>query len=125
LEGTAIGPVEKHPRVGLGPRWRRALVVALVCAAALWGYRLGQNRSPLRWHTGNAYSVDAQITVEADGKAYAIPIDGYWNSADGLLHDHGRPDCLPPTGEIKNVRFAEVPVKVAGTGWGEVVFVDC
>jgi hypothetical protein len=100
--------------------------LSLVLVAALIGYGIGtHSRQTAHWHTGNGQSMPNQVTVQADGWAYAIPIDVAWDDDHGNFHDHGRPDCLPPNTSVANVRFKAIDVEPNGIHWRQVIFVTC
>ncbi|HSF27259.1 MAG TPA: hypothetical protein VLC50_07050 [Actinomycetes bacterium] len=100
-----------------------ALVGVLLAGAYLWGARHPQ----VSVHEGMALSMEAGISVEADGRLYAIPVDVRWQDERGLWHDHGRPECLPPVGigELGPVRFGTVTVATEPGRWTQTVWVSC
>lgn len=116
---TASGPAWNVPWIGI--------LVATAVLAGTVGYAAGGGRSGALVMTGSAHSGEAQVGVrDADGREYGIPLDMiFWMDAKGSLHDRGRPDCLPPPGQTKPLKFAAVDVSVEGVSWRPVVWVDC
>jgi hypothetical protein len=127
MDDTAHSAVLVERRAARSRARRVAVGVVAVGVIAVWwwGYRTGESQSPVRWHTGTAYSVDAQIAAQVDGWVYSIPLDVQWEDQTGTWHLGDRPECLPPTGNIASVRFAEVGFKLRDTGFRQVVFVSC
>jgi hypothetical protein len=122
-----------HPRSAAAPirqewhlRWL-AILVATALFAATAGYVGGGSRSGALVMTGTAYSGEAQAGVrDANGREYGIPLDMiFWVDSKGSLHDRGRPECLPPAGQTKPVKFAAVEVSIEGVTWRPVVWVSC
>jgi hypothetical protein len=107
---------------------RRAIgVLAVAIVAAVGGYLVGANRSGVSIHTGSAHSEQAQISITGeDGWVYNVPLDVNWTDASGAWHQDGRPDCLPPTGEVVGpIKFAATEVTVSGSKVRPVVWVWC
>ena len=107
-------------------RWL-AILVATALLAGVAGYVAGGSQSGVLVMTGSAHSGEGQVGVQdADGREYGIPLDMIsWVDSNGSLHDRGRPECLPPTGQSKPVKFAAVEVSVEGVTWRPVVWVSC
>ena len=96
--------------------------------AAVGGYLVGTNRSDVSIHTGKAYSQQAQISITGnDGWVYSVSVDDVnWTDSTGSWHQGGRPDCLPPSGELAApITFAATEVTVSGVTWRPVVWVSC
>ena len=111
------------PRQDIGRRIGAGLA-ALVAVAAV-GYWVGGERTTVE-RVGDAYSTEAQIAVESDGSTYEVPLDVPWRDRDGAWQlDGTRPDCLPPSGDIGDVRFATVAVEAQGLEFVHVVAVYC
>lgn len=74
-----------------------------------------------------ALSAEGAIGIDVGGWNYAIPKDGWWQGTDGAWRSDGRPECLPPTGQLEGpVRFEAVEVETQdGTAWRQVVWVSC
>jgi hypothetical protein len=112
-----------------GSMWRRAAIGALAVAilGATGGYLAGANRDAVSLHSGKAYSTPFQISITGeDGWVYDVPLDMNWTDGSGTWHQGGRPDCLPPTGELTApVTFAATEVTVNGVTWRPVVWVSC
>lgn len=93
--------------------------------AGYTGYALGTSGSAVRVLTGHAYSAPGEISVEADGLWYDVPLDVPWMGANGDFNDGSRPACLPPKGRIARVKFGVSQASLGGSGWGAVVWVSC
>ena len=108
-------------------RTRRAVAgaLALLVVGAALGYGLGSWRGGVSEHVGDAVSTETQISIQTDDWTYAVPLDVQWTDAEGGWHSGSRPECLPPGGEIRDIRFAAVPVETRGTGFRQVVAVFC
>lgn len=105
---------------------RRVLAaLTLLLAAASVGYWLGTSRSDVSEQIGDAYSTELQIGIQTGDWSYEVPLDVQWTDAQGGWHSGSRPECLPPTGVVPNIRFAFVPVETRGMGFREVVAVFC
>ena len=107
---------------------RRPLAGVIAAGLMLAGCAAGTDRansSNVTFHTGIPWSADDQISVEADGWTYSIPLDVTWIDAQGTWHQGERPACLPPDGASGPVRFASIDVTVEGNSWRQVVFVAC
>ena len=102
------------------------VLVALLAAAGV-GFGASSIVHGVSYHTGTAYSAEAQIGAMADGTSYAVPLTVPWLAVDGAWHDGGdRPACLPPTFvDVETLRFATTRVTVEGTTWDQVIWVDC
>jgi len=107
-------------------RWTLGVsaVGAVLLVGGVVGYRMRASQPTERWHTGTAWSGEFQIITEVDGRGYEIPLSVRWRDNESW-RERGRPDCLPPNGEVVPVRFAETTVKIDGVSWRRVVFVDC
>ena len=115
---TNITGNQWNPRVLAG-------AVALTLVAGVVGYAFGSSRSGVFETVGSAHSTEAQISLEADGWTYAIPLDVMWSDATGW-HEGGRPKCLPPSdADLEGIRVSAVPVETRGMGFREVVAVHC
>lgn len=128
---TSVGesPAPSWPTVDDGGQSRKWAIGVCALAAVFLiggvvGYRIRASQPTVHWHTGTAWSGEFQIATEVDGWSYDIPLSVPWRDNESWRLD-GRPDCLPPTGEIVPVRFAETTVKIDGASWRQVVFVDC
>ncbi len=105
---------------------RRYLAVTLagvLLIGVILGYWIGTERSGVSEHVGRAYATEAQIAIETDDWTYSVPLDVNWRDRGGTWHS-GRPSCLPPGADVRDVRFAAVPVEV-GIGFRQVVAVFC
>lgn len=113
--------------IALDTTMRRAAaggIVLLLFGAAL-GYWIGTSRSGASEHVGEAYSTEVQIGIQTEDWSYEVPLDVQWTDAQGVWHSGSRPECLPPTGVLPDVRFAAVPVETRGIGFRQVVAVFC
>ncbi len=73
------------------------VLVALLAAAGV-GFGVSSIVHGVSYHTGTAYSAEAQIGATVNGTGYAVPLSLPWLAVDGAWHDGGdRPACLPPT----------------------------
>ena len=99
--------------------------VGVLAAGAVVGYLVGTSRSGVSELVGDAYSTEAGITIMAEGAAYEVPLNVTWRDADGRWVSGGRPECLPPSGGLSDIRFAAVPWKTSGIGGNVVVAVFC
>src|SRR4051794_39214090 len=109
-------------------RRRRVLPAVLLAlfAGLCLGFFAGRSTGPATFDlTGRPYATHEQASVRVDGWSYGIPLDVAWISADGAHHEGGRPDCLPPRGELGPVHFGAVEVKRDQVTWRQVVWVDC
>jgi subtilisin family serine protease len=101
-------------------------VAGLVLVAALVGYGVGGPRSGASLHTSMVASAEGAIAATADGRIINIPLDVSWTDAQGSLHDHGRPDCLPPSvASIGPITFGSVDVSEGNRSWQQVFWVSC
>lgn len=73
----------------------------------------------------DGHAAGETIGVETSDWSYSVPRDVSWVDTRGAWHDNGRPECLPADRPIKHLRFATVTVKIEGTTWRPVVWVDC
>jgi hypothetical protein len=118
-------------------RQRYAVVLLATALALAIGFLIGAwwSGTP-RMATGDAYSAENQVSIEADGITYAMPLDVTWMDADDSWQHGSRPACVPPSLEtIEGVRFAWVDVRIASLAWvdvriaslawREIVWVDC
>lgn len=106
---------------------RRAVAggIGLLAAGAVLGYSFGTSRSGVSEHVGDAYSTDAAITIQTEDAAYEVPLNVPWRDAEGDWTYGGRPECLPPSGGLSDIRFAAVPWEMKGAGGHKVVAVFC
>jgi hypothetical protein len=108
-------------------RWQ--LVTGLAAVALLLllagAYVLGAHRSSTHLTSGTAYSTPFQIGASTHDWQYDIPLQIQWRDSTGAWNDGSRPACLPPANRTMPVKFAWVPVTVAGVSWRAVVWVDC
>lgn len=106
---------------------RSSLAVAgLVLVAALVGYGVGGSRAGVSLHASMVASAEGAIAATADGRIINIPLDVSWTDAQGSLHDHGRPDCLPPSvASIGPITFGSVDVSEGNRSWQQVFWVSC
>jgi hypothetical protein len=83
--------------------------------------------SPDRWTgTGMALSAEGAIGVAVDGQDYAVPKDVAWTDVQGGYYEDGRPECLPPSGELEGpIRVTAESVEAAGYERRQVVHVEC
>lgn len=110
------------------PLWlRRAVPISLglLLLAGVVGYAIGASNSTTTIHKAMVYSMDSISSVPIDGWTYGIPLDLAWIDASGSFHEHGRPDCLPPSGLIGPITFASVEANIGGTVYRPVVWVSC
>jgi hypothetical protein len=103
-----------------------ALAVVMSVVA---GYLAGAHQSDMHLATVACLSATGAIScgpVESPGDAeYGVPLDVAWTQ-DGVFHEGGRPECLPPTGRgTVTVRVTWTEVDVDGTRWKQVVGVHC
>jgi hypothetical protein len=107
-------------------RWMTALL-AVAVAAAFGGYLVGVGRPTVSIHTGMAHSGATEISVRGeDGWVYDVPLELYWTDSNGIWHENGRPDCLPPTnGVVGPITFAATQVTQGGVSWRPVIWVSC
>ena len=114
-------------RGAMGERTRLHLATAgLVTVLVATGCSAEQDPGFAEVLTGQAHSADGAISIETGEWTYAVPLDGVqWVDAEGVWHDNGRPECLPPAAQPLPVTFAAVEVTIEGTTWRPVVWVDC
>lgn len=110
----------------------RMLTIAVVVAGvvlAIGGYLAGSSRSGVTTHTASGYAGENVMTVTDGDWSYAIPAADtsliLWIGADGTVHDRGRADCLPASGQTGTVTFGAVEASVGGAGVRSVVWIDC
>ena len=102
------------------------LTVGIIGLALVIGFVVGSWRAGPTLAVGVAHSVEDQVSIEAEGWTYAMPLDVSWVDANSAWHDGDRPSCVPPsTGPIHGVRFAYVEVSIEALSWRPVVWVDC
>ena len=102
------------------------LCLAFIGALAGYvGYDIGAHGSAVMVLTGHAYSAPAEISAEANGIWYEVPLDVPWIGANGVLNTGSRPACLPPIGTVAKVRFGVAEASHGRTNWGVVVWVSC
>ena len=121
-------PAPKPSKASMPHKWAAVLgALLIVGGASAWqGYRAGEGDSRLHWHVGPASSYSQQISTEADGWSYDIPLDVPWVDRNGTYNMGSRPDCLPETRlPIAKVRFAEIRYRLNGGEARQVVLVDC
>lgn len=113
-------------------RRRPNLVVALVLVAlsagavgAVAGYVVRGRQPAVAVRIGSPHSTPFQVSIQADGWVYDVPLNVQWRDATGGWHEGIRPTCLPPDGELPPVKFATVNVNGPGPSWRQVVWVDC
>ena len=99
--------------------WVVSLVIALGVGA------IAGRVTAVTMHQAVPMSAPGAISIEADGWTYGVPMDVAWVDADNSVHMEGRPDCLPPDGTDRPVRFASVDVSIEGLGWRPVIWVSC
>jgi hypothetical protein len=106
---------------------RRVLAggIALLAAGAALGYWIGTSRGGVSEYMGDAYSTELQIGIQTEDWSYEVPLDVQWTDAQGGWHSGSRPECLPPSGVLPDVRFAAVPVETRGMGFRQVVAIFC
>ena len=99
----------------------------LVILAVVVAYYAGTLRTAISYHTAVPSSAEGAVSIEADGWTYGLPApDGVdWTDQNGAFHDGGRPDCLPPEGATRSVRFATIEVTINGMTWRPIIWVDC
>jgi hypothetical protein len=108
-------------------RQRYAIVLLATALALAIGFLIGAwwSGTP-RMAIGDAHSAETQVSIEADGFTYAMPLDVTWMDAANSWQHGSRPACVPPSNEtIEDVRFAWVDVRIESVAWREVVWVDC
>ena len=108
-------------------QWSTTAVAAVLVLGAGLGYVIGR---PSGLHTETVRCLSAEGTIGCtlgDGWDIAIPTDVPWTDSTGSFHDHGRPDCLPPTGRGLEdpVEITWTKVEADGVGWRQVVWVGC
>lgn len=102
-----------------------AAVISLLVAGAGLGYWFGTSRSGVSEHIGDAQSTEFQIGIETEDWSYQVPLDVQWTDSQGGWHSGSRPECLPPAGALRGIRFAAVAVETRGIGFRQVVAVFC
>lgn len=104
-----------------------AFAVLVLLVVGFLGFRAGSASRVVSEEVG-CLSADGIIGCTlADGWDVSVPLDSSWTDAQGQFHEAGRPDCLPPTGRGLEgaVRLWWTEVEVDGTGWRQVVHVQC
>ncbi len=110
----------------VAPGVRRYLALALagvLLVGVVVGYWIGAGRTGVTEHVGRAYATEGQIGIQTDDWTYSVPLDVNWRDTVGTWHS-GRPSCLPPGTDRQGVRFAAVPVDVAGVRQVVAIFCD-
>ena len=110
---------------------RAGLLIALVVAALVAGgvgYAMGTNTGRVAVHRNVlAQSGDDQVSAQAEGWGYSIPLDVQWQDAGGTWHERGRPSCLPNRTQVL-VTFGSTEIALPGPGaisFRAVVWVSC
>jgi hypothetical protein len=108
---------------GIGRRgWAGgALLIVLLLAA----YLVGRSSPTVSIHTAVPVSAATQVSVEADGWTYDVPLQIPWYDAGGGEHVGDRPACLPPTGTEDAITFGTIEGSRYGQTWRAVVWVEC
>lgn len=109
---------------------QKPLAVLMMAASALLLASCAAAPAPssqaARILTGQAHSAEGAISIETGDWTYAVPLDGVsWTDWNGVWHDSGRPECLPPSEQTIPVTFAAVEVNVEGMTWRPVVWISC
>lgn len=123
------GPETEH-----APTWHRrripvGLALAGAAAAALVGYGVAESGNGIETDAVECLSAENTISCELTSEEWtvSIPLDVAWTERDGTFHQGDRPACLPPSGVGLEgpVTIHYVDVRVDGTGWKQVLQVDC
>ena len=99
------------------------LVVGALAAGSL-GFLLGSIAPQTVERTGQAYVGNHMASIKADGTYYGLRDSVAWTDESGTFHDDGWPTCLK-MGASPTVRFETARVKVEGTSFDAVVYLDC
>jgi hypothetical protein len=86
---------------GSAPRRRGRLVaaLALVLVSCLGGIAWGQRHPVVHVDEATCLALESQIgCLLPDGWDIGVSTDLPWTDAGGVVHESGRPECLPPTG---------------------------
>lgn len=123
---TEAGTNHRTPAIwGRASQVAALIVTAVVCLAV--GFQVGRGESEVQWREGAAYVGEGQASIRVEDWGYGITDSVAWIDGKDEQHDSGWPTCLdvPAGTTIDSVRFATVDVDADGTGWREVVLVDC
>jgi hypothetical protein len=100
--------------------------VVLVLLGVVIGRSIGLgNGDSTHTVAGSADSQQDQISVQAAGWVYDVPVHTPWYDGDGTEHFGSRPSCLPPTGGVRRVSVTWVAYRADGATQRQVVSVDC
>jgi hypothetical protein len=114
------------------PRWVFRAAAAALAAGVIGvaAFVAGQHHhsSAVTVLTGVAYTGGQQASVIVDGYTYGFEGVGSvdWVDSQGVTHMGSWPACLAKPGTTHRISFGYVPVTAPdGTGWRQVVWVDC
>ncbi len=109
--------------------WSRLALIAVgVAAVFLGGFELGAHNPTVTVLHGSAYVGDGQAEGFAGGTAYALKMDGPWQSADGSwVEGPDPPACLTKVGStVPSITFGVLPVTGPDNqSSSQVVWVSC
>lgn len=116
-----------HARDAAKAGFLLAFVIAAIVAGSV-GYAMGTNAGHVAVHRNVlAQAGDDEVSAEAGGWWYSIPLDIRWQDAAGMWHERGRPSCLPNRTQVP-VTFGSVETDLPGPGelsFRPVVWVSC
>jgi hypothetical protein len=104
-----------------------AIGLLLVLVVGVVAFRSGSSSRVVTEEVGCLSAEEVIGCTLNDGWDVSVPLDNSWTDAQGVFHEDGRPDCLPPTGRGLEgpVRISWTEMKVDGTGWRQVLHVVC
>ncbi len=108
------------------PWVRLGLASLFAVGIAVVGYGWGSHRSGVtELHGFIAHSSPDQISVQAGGVTYNVPLVTPWKDRDGAWHMGERPTCLPPGSDRRSVTFGAVRWERDDYSSYTVAWVEC
>ena len=107
----------------------RTVVISLLLlvAVGVFAFRSGSSTRVVTEEVSCLSATEVIGCTLNDGWDVSVPLDNSWTDAQGAFHEDGRPACLPPTGRGLEgpVRISWTDMNVNGTGWRQVLHVEC